>query len=109
MFSKCLCLQAINSLGASPFSEESVVELPVAPPPTSAAPKVEVYEEKQAPIIPVKSAKPSLQKELTEMLKFMKEISRRIQEPWSLKTRRYIAGVAFSITLIAIFVTLLYN
>jgi hypothetical protein len=104
-----VAVQAINSLGASPFSEESVVELPVAPPPTPPAPKVEVYEEKQAPIMPVQSAKPSLQKELTEMLKFMKEISRRVQEPWSLKTRRYIAGVAFSITLIAIIVTLLYN
>jgi len=105
-----LCLQAINSLGASSFSEEVLVELPVAPPPAPPTPKVDFsIEERQAPIMPVNKPKRSLREEVTEIINFVKEINRKVQEPWSLKTRRWIAAVGVSVTLVAIIVTLLYN
>lgn len=105
---KFLCSQAINSLGASVLSEVAVVELPVAPPPAPPTPKVDFSnEERQAPIMPVKKAKPSLRKELTEIVNSVREISRKVQHPWSLQTRRWISGFGVSVTLIAAIVTVL--
>lgn len=101
-------MQAINSLGASDLSEIAVIELPVAPPPAPPIPKVEISsEEKQAPTMPVNRPKASLRKDLTEMVNSMRQICTKVQQPWSLETRRWITGVGISVTLIAAVVTVL--
>ncbi|KAG0600368.1 hypothetical protein M758_11G028000 [Ceratodon purpureus] len=103
-----VAVQAINSLGASDLSEIAVIELPVAPPPAPPIPKVEISsEEKQAPTMPVNRPKASLRKDLTEMVNSMRQICTKVQQPWSLETRRWITGVGISVTLIAAVVTVL--
>ena len=106
---KHLCLQAINSLGASDLSEVAVIELPAAPPPTPPTLKVDISsEERQAPTIPVIHAKlrRDLREDLTEIVNFVREISMKVQQPWSLQTRRWITAVGVSATLILAFVNL---
>lgn len=105
-----LAVQAVNALGASAFSEEVVVELPGAPPLAPPNPKIDFsIEERQAPIMPVNKTKPSLREELTEVVNVVKGISRKMQEPWSIETRRSITAVGVSATLFAIVANLLCN
>jgi hypothetical protein len=101
-------VQAINSLGASDLSEVAIIELPVAPPPAPPTPKVDIArEERQASTMPVNQPKPSLREDLIVMVNSVRQISTKVQQPWSLQTRRWITGLGVSVTLIAAVVTVL--
>lgn len=96
-----VAVQSFNNFGAGELSDIAVIELPMAPPPAPSTPKVDFpIEGGQAPLVLVNKPRPSLL-EFMEVVNSFKQVSRNVQQPWSLQIRRWLSGIGVSVTLLA--------